>query len=212
MVPSEALSIGNNPFTVNTSGAITAATGITTSGGIAQTGPSPNTLSGPTAFNATGTSASFTNNVGIGTTTAQSSLVVTNGNVGIGTWTAAGGNLIVNGGGNVGIGSVWPGTALDVTGTVRMTGLTMSGSSALTGYVLTAVNSSGEATWSAAGGVSGWTNSGNNVYETNGGNVGIGTNLLTTSALTVMSGNVGIGTWVPGKALDIVGGEGLQGA
>ena len=129
------------------SGAITAATGITTSGGYAQTGPSPNTLSGPTAFNAAGTSASFTNNVGIGTTTAQGSLVVTNGNVGIGTWTAAGGNLIVNGGGNVGIGSVWHGTALDVTGTVRASYFAMSGSSPLTGYVLTAVNSSGEATW-----------------------------------------------------------------
>ena len=54
----------------------------------------------------------------------------------------------------------------------------------------------GDTTWSSAGGVSGWTVSGSNVYETAGGNVGIGTTFLTTAALTVMNGNVGIGTWV----------------
>ena len=42
-------------------------------------------------------------------------------------------------------------------------------------------------------GSGGWTQSGSNVYETLGGNVGIGTTLLTTAALTVMNGNVGIG-------------------
>ena len=43
------------------------------------------------------------------------------------------------------------------------------------------------------GTVGGWTTSGNNVYETSGGNVGIGTTMLTTAALTVMNGNVGVG-------------------
>jgi hypothetical protein len=38
------------------------------------------------------------------------------------------------------------------------------------------------------------------------GNVGIGTTKTTTSALTVMDGNVGIGTWVPLDALDVNGG------
>ena len=52
-------------------------------------------------------------------------------------------------------------------------------------------------------GVSGWTVTANNVYETNGGNVGIGTNLVTTSALTVMNGNVGIGTWVRSQLLAV---------
>ncbi len=64
----------------------------------------------------------FSGNVGIGTSALQTAFAVTDGNVGIGTWTAAGGNLIVNGGGNVGIGSAWPGKALDVQGTVRSEG------------------------------------------------------------------------------------------
>ena len=261
-------------------------------------------------------------NVGIGTSALQTALAITNGNVGIGTWSAAGGNLIVNGGGNVGIGSAWPGTVLDINGTARMTGftlsnngasagnvlvtngvgvgtwmtattlpgtisgltpnfvtkassatsitnsllfdngtnvgigsinpsaaldvngviaiegsgssyftshvgigsinpgqgldvqgtvrtigLTMSGQTPISGYVLTASDSAGDTTWTSAGAVSGWTVSGNNVYETLNGNVGIGTNLLTTSALTVMNGNVGIGTWKPGNSLEVVGGN-----
>ena len=36
-----------------------------------------------------------------------------------------------------------------------------------------------------------------------GGSVGIGTSLLSTSALTVMSGNVGIGTWIPASGLSM---------
>ena len=62
----------------------------------------------------------------------------------------------------------------------------------------------GVGTWMPAttlpgSGSSGWTVTGNNVYETAGGNVGIGTTFLTTAALTVMNGNVGIGTWVPAR-------------
>jgi hypothetical protein len=38
-----------------------------------------------------------------------------------------------------------------------------------------------------------------------GAGVGIGTTLTTNAALAVMSGNVGIGTWKPAAALDIVG-------
>ncbi len=133
---------------------------------------------------------------------------VTNGtNVGIGTFNPFGGNLIVNGGGNVGIGSLVPGQALDVKGTIRTTSFIMSGQSPTSGYVLTAADSSGDTTWSSAGGVSGWTVSGNNVYETASGNVGIGTTFLTTSALSVMNGNVGIGTWLPTSSLNIMGGN-----
>ena len=111
-------------------------------------------------------------NVGIGTTTPQTGLAITNGNVGIGTWTAWGGSLIVATG-NVGIGSLTPGTKLDVFGTVRMTGLTMSGQTPSSGYVLTASDSSGDATWSSPGSVGGWTIVGNNIYNINTGNVGI---------------------------------------
>lgn len=40
-----------------------------------------------------------------------------------------------------------------------------------------------------------------------GGNVGIGTTLVTTAALTVMNGNVGIGTWVPSGSLVVKSGS-----
>ena len=152
-------------------------------------------------------------NVGIGTTTPQTGLAITNGNVGIGTWTAGGGSLIVATG-NVGIGSLTPGVKLDVFGTVRMTGLTMSGQTPSSGYVLTASDSGGDATWSSAGSVSGWTIAGNNIYNTNSGNVGIntlnGANVgIGTStpqgALVVTNGNVGIGTWVPAKPFSVTG-------
>src|SRR5207248_1857679 len=76
--------------------------------------------------------------------------------------------------------------------------------SPLSGYVLTSSDSAGNATWSSAGGVSGWTiTNTNDVYETNNGNVGIGTSKTTTAALSVMNGNVGIGTWKPTAALAV---------
>lgn len=39
------------------------------------------------------------------------------------------------------------------------------------------------------------------------GNIGIGTTLMGSSALSVMSGNVGIGTWMPGASFEIEGGN-----
>jgi hypothetical protein len=53
--------------------------------------------------------------VGIGTTTPQGGLVVTNGNVGIGTWTSSAALLSVQG--NVGIGS----SIVDLSGSARVT-------------------------------------------------------------------------------------------
>lgn len=108
-------------------------------------------------------------NVGLGTITPQAAFV-SMGNVGIGTWTASGGNLIINGGGNVGIGTAWPGVALDVGGTARSIGFTVNGSlnmavvSKTSGYTATTtdntilVDASGGAvtiTLPAAAGISG---------------------------------------------------------
>jgi hypothetical protein len=113
--------------------------------------------------------------------------VIVSGNVGIGTLTAAGGNLIVNGGGNVGIGSAWPGQALDINGTVRAMAFIGNGAQ------LTGLTSS---QWS--------TTNTNDVYLPNSGNVGIGTTITSAgAALTVMNGNVGIGTWVPSANLTV---------
>ena len=122
--------------------------------------------------------ATSSGNVGIGTTSPASTLTV-NGGAAIGTalsylsTQAPTNGLMVQG--NVGIGSLTPGQTLDVYGTIRTTNFTMSGQTPSSGYVLTAADSNGDATWASAGGVSGWTVSGNNVYETYSGNVGIGT-------------------------------------
>ncbi len=131
-------------------------------------------------------------NIGIGTTTPQTSLSVVGGNVGIGTWAAAGGNLIVNGGGNVGIGSAWPGTALDVNGTVRMTGFNIV-SGAGSGKVLTS-DVNGNGTWVTGGaGSNYWLNDAGNIGIGTGYNVGIGT-ISQVNSLNVL-GNIGIGTF-----------------
>ena len=72
-IPSSPLAVGANAFTVNSAGAITATTGITTSGAYTQSGAGINAFSG---------------NVGVGTTTPQTLFSVVGGNVGIGTWTS----------------------------------------------------------------------------------------------------------------------------
>lgn len=67
-------------------------------------------------------------------------------NVGIGTFNNQNAALSVMSG-NVGIGTWIPAQALDVLGTARMTGLTMT-TAPTTGYVLTATDSTGDSAWS----------------------------------------------------------------
>ena len=114
------------------------------------------------------------------------------------------GTVRVLGSGNVGIGSSYPGQKLDVNGTIRSIGFAMTSGTPAFGYVLTALDSNGNATWSSNTSVGAWTvTNTNDVYLPNNGNVGIGTTKTTTAALTVMNGNVGIGTWVPAQTLSL---------
>lgn len=110
-------------------------------------------------------------NVGIGTTNGMKILHVV-------------GDSYFNG--NVGVGSLSPGTAVDVNGVVRATSFSGS-ASGLTGLPTQ------------------WATQNTTDVSLAGGNVGVGTTFTTTAALTVMNGNVGIGTWTTKQALDVKG-------
>ncbi|MCX6785787.1 MAG: hypothetical protein NTZ18_02970 [Candidatus Komeilibacteria bacterium] len=71
--------------------------------------------------------------------------------------------------GNVGIGIANPGAKLEVAGQIKITGGAPGA-----GKVLTS-DGAGLATWAAGGGGGVWTTSGNNIYNNNADNVGIGT-------------------------------------
>ena len=208
-------------------------------------------------------------NVGIGTVNPNNSLIVSSGNVGIDSafpgqsLDVQGSIRVLGSASNIGINTSYPGEQLDINGTARMKQLIMSGGVPALNYVLTALDTSGDTTWSSEGIVSGWTVSTNSIYtavatnnvgigssypgqlldvqgtvrilgggnlgigtsypgtalDVNGtirnlgstialGNVGIGTSLINgtgEAALTVMNGNVGIGTWTPFNLLDVQG-------
>lgn len=165
-------------------------------------------------------------NVGIGTTnTERDALLVMSGNVGIGTWVPTtaldvkgttvttgfqlnlapltGGNVLVSN--SVGVGTWMPSTTLNVTATASPGGglnaVQYSNGSSITGN---------EAVFSMNGtnvGI-GTTNGINNKLDIRGdatvvGNIGIGTSLTTTAALSVLGGNVGVGTWVPAGLFNV---------
>ncbi|MCX5715212.1 MAG: hypothetical protein NT033_10565, partial [Candidatus Omnitrophica bacterium] len=101
--------------------------------------------------------------------------------------------LSLGGTGKVGIGTTAPAQALDVNGTVQMTGFKMP-TGATTGYVLT-VDTNGVGNWTDVSSTAGpWVLQGGNVYPDS------------------TSYNVGIGTASPGSALDVKGTLRLSGA
>lgn len=145
------------------------------------------------------------------TNTIPGIIVTTSNNVGIGTFGPTTAQLFEIGNqlvdvtptGNVGIGSISPHTALDVKGTARMTGFTMT-TSPSSGYVLTS-NATGDGSWSPAtgGAGSGTVNSGTTgqaaFYSTGG------TAVSGTSNLIFSGANIGISTATPGALMDIRG-------
>lgn len=114
---------------------------------------------------------------------------------------------VFNGGpnftGNVGVGSTNAGQALDVQGTIRMTGFQL-GTSTTNGYVLTANGTTGVGVYApATGGGSGTVNSGTAgqaaYYATSTTAVSSNPNLVFNGS------NVGIGSTAPGQILDVQG-------
>lgn len=144
-------------------------------------------------------------NVGVGTdTTPDATLEITHktGSPAFdisSTLTTTGDYMTVADGGNVGVGSINPGKLLDVGGTVRALGYVLPG--ATTGYVMTALDSSGDVTWSASSGGGGGTPAGISTqfqYNLSGANAG-------ANVYQFSGGNVGIGSVTPGQLLDVSG-------
>ncbi len=208
-------SSSSNNFTGNL--IVTSYTG-TNSGSAANFGIANTSASGTVVkITNTGTGPSLTvsaGNVGIGTFVPGSLLSIAGG-VGIGTGfnssyvstAAPSGGMIVQG--NVGLGSLAPGVTLDVNGTSRMTGFTLTGQGAAASSVLVS-NAIGVGTWmssttlnvvatAAPGGASPqlqYNNAGSTGGVTSGGsdgtNIGIGT-VSFKNRLNIV-GNVGIST------------------
>src|SRR5208283_1445287 len=168
-------------------------------------------IKGEAVFNTQG------GNVGIGTTmtgaSAGTQLAVIGGNVGIGTTTPAGGLAVMNG--NVGIGTWVPQALLDVS-TGGASPLFLAGAAPQSVYIQNDLEVDGttylaDAVIGSLTITSGLTLqggstfdhievTGESVFNTVSGNVGIGTTMTGASAgtqLAVIGGNVGIGTTTP---------------
>lgn len=108
--------------------------------------------------------------------------------------------------GNVGIGTTTPSTKLDVNGAIKATSLTLTG---LGGAGTIIANASGVLSVGAAASSSLWTASGNNIYNANTGNVGIGTNNPSVGKVVSVS-NVGNSPYLPSFTATTPGGAKTQ--
>lgn len=142
--------------------------------------------------NCGGSGGGGTGNVGIGTVNRISKY--------IGTTTVGSPDNVVIVNGNVGIGSITPGQALDVQGTVRMKGFQLT-TSPTSGYVLTS-NSIGVGTWApTSSGGSGTVSSGTVNQEA----VYTGTTTVGSGIITDNGTNVGVNATSPNGKLDVEG-------
>ncbi len=149
-----------------------------------------------TVYNTTGS-----DNIGIGTTTPQGGLVVTNGNVGIGTW-APNGAFVVAPIGNVGIGSIFPAayfavnappssnsTSIQMKGGTPTANNTNGGSLSFTGGTSTGTGVGGSVTLTAGGSVANSQASGGSItLNGQNGTTGFG------GGVAITTGNSGSGS------------------
>ncbi len=110
--------------------------------------------------------------------------------------------MTLQGNGNVGIGTTNAQAKLEVNGSLRTTTFQMTNGAA-NNYVLTS-DGSGNGSWQAFS--SGWTTTGSNVYNTTGGNVGVG--YSAPDAKLVVSDGSDPGTYDDNKKLYVLGNYG----
>lgn len=138
--------------------------------------------------------------------------VTTNANL-TGAVTSTGNATSSNFTANIGIGSATPGQALDVNGTVRATALSIVGGTSSqflkgNGTTDSTVYCQQGGTNCPAGGTNPWiAGTGGNIGIATTSTVGIGTT-FGNAGLTIMNGNVGIGTWIPTNGISIQGSGG----
>jgi len=117
--------------------------------------------------------------------------------------TAIADSIIFEDSGKIGIGTITPDSALHVVGSLKI----VDGNEEA-GKVLTS-DADGIGSWQPPSGGGPWTTSGSNIYNSNSGNVGIGTNApgktLHVAGNTYITGNLGIGTLNPSNPLEING-------